>query len=98
MDSSVTYSNRIWIVGAGETLDFASSGNQNTGAQVTITRMTLSPLTISLQGGQVIIEWFGVGTLQRKSEMSGLWEDVIGAESPFVITAPTAERYYRLKL
>lgn len=98
MGSSVTHSNLIWVAGAGETLDFASGGNQNTGAQIMITRTTLSPLTISQQGGQIIIEWLGVGTLQRTSELTGSWEDVTGAESPFIISAPTANQYYRLKL
>ncbi|MCC6232277.1 MAG: hypothetical protein IT580_06505 [Verrucomicrobiales bacterium] len=39
--------------------------------------------------GSITIEWTGAGTLQSATSVSGPWQDVAGASSPYVLT-PTA--------
>jgi hypothetical protein len=53
-------------------------------------------LSISKDGGDVVIAWTGPGTLQSAQEVTGEWSDVENAESPYRVPAAGDRRYYRL--
>jgi hypothetical protein len=50
-----------------------------------------------LSAGTVILTWTGTGTLQSASSVTGPWADVAGASSPFTVTAPTGNKFYRIR-
>lgn len=55
------------------------------------------PLTIGSSGGQVTITWPGSATLQACGDLAGgSWTNVPAATSPYVISNPTGQLYFRL--
>ncbi len=63
----------------------------NTGAGVRV------PLAITNAAGKTIVTWFGSGLLQSSTNVSGPYNLVPGATSPYTNNA-TGATYYRLKL
>jgi hypothetical protein len=58
------------------------------------------PLTITRQGGNLVLIWPGTWVLQTKSALGGpsAWSDISGATSGYVIPAPLQnEAYFRLR-
>jgi Immunoglobulin domain/Immunoglobulin I-set domain/Bacterial Ig-like domain len=55
------------------------------------------PLNIGYSGGQVQVLWTGPGTLQAIGSLSSQnWTNVPGATSPYTITTPTGQLFFRL--
>lgn len=54
------------------------------------------PLAISQAGGQVTVTWPGTGTLESAPAVTGPWNPVAGAASPYSVPATAAATYYRL--
>jgi hypothetical protein len=50
-----------------------------------------------LQGGQIKLEWAGVGTLQTTTNMAGPWSDIPGTVSPYLAPATNAAQFFRVK-
>ena len=53
-------------------------------------------LSISLEGGEVVITWTS-GVLQSSMVVTGPYEDVAGATSPYATTPDQGETYFRLR-
>jgi hypothetical protein len=70
-----------------------------TSAPGTTTATVNPPASLSIQfsGGDAILTWTG-GTLQSATNVSGPWDDIIGATSPRTNTPAAAQEFYRLKL
>lgn len=67
-------------------------------ALVTVPGSPLGRITIqSVAGNKVALEWDQPGTLQIRSSLTGgAWANVPGAVSPYVISAPGTQSYFRL--
>lgn len=50
-----------------------------------------------LQEGQVRLEWGGGGTLQTATNLTGLWNEVSGATSPYLSPMTNTAQFFRLK-
>jgi len=50
-----------------------------------------------LQGGQLRLEWAGVGTLQTATNVLGPWSGVSNAVSPYLSPTTNSARYFRVK-
>ncbi len=64
------------------------------------TTVTVNPpasVTIQSLAGNVILSWPG-GTLQTATDLSGPWDDVIGAASPRTNPAAAQQEFYRLRM
>ncbi|MEM2352178.1 MAG: hypothetical protein QXT26_07200 [Thermoproteota archaeon] len=54
--------------------------------------------SINLTGdGKIRIEWEGIATLQQADEITGPWQDVQGASSPYVVIPEGRRKFFRLK-
>jgi hypothetical protein len=53
--------------------------------------------SIALADGQVTIEWSQDGTLQSADAVTGPWEDIAGATSPYQTPSEGPAKYYRLQ-
>ena len=53
---------------------------------------------VVVQGGNLILEWTGGGTLQAADNVNGPWTDVAGATSPRTVSPAGARKFYRIKL
>jgi uncharacterized repeat protein (TIGR03803 family) len=56
-----------------------------------------STLTITRSGTQDILSWLGGGTLQSSTNVSGIYQTVLGASSPFTVTPTNQANFYRVK-
>jgi len=55
------------------------------------------PVNIGYTGGQVQVSWAGPGTLQATESLSSQnWTNVPGATSPYTVTTPTGQLFFRL--
>jgi hypothetical protein len=50
-----------------------------------------------LQGGQILLDWVGGGTLQTSGSVLGPWNDVTGAVSPYLNPTTNAAQYFRVR-
>jgi len=58
---------------------------------------SVPPLTIQFNGTTATISWTGSGfILQEASSVAGLYNNLPAATSPYVISPPTGNRFYRL--
>jgi hypothetical protein len=66
---------------------------------IMVTLTTPGPLSVALQGGNVVISWTGGGTLQTAPAVSGnTWTDLSSATSPYTVVSPTVgAAFYRLR-
>ncbi|MFO1499238.1 MAG: LamG-like jellyroll fold domain-containing protein [Verrucomicrobiota bacterium] len=53
-------------------------------------------LTLTRNNGQLILTWIS-GTLQQSPDVTGSWQDIAGATSPYPVTPSGERRFYRLK-
>ena len=49
------------------------------------------------EDGKVVITWEGTATLQQADEVTGPWEDVPDATSPYTVTPTGKKKFFRLK-
>ncbi len=61
----------------------------------TVGELRFTAITQTAQGVQ--LEWTGGGTLQAADAVTGTWQELTGASSPYTTTASGAMRYFRLK-
>ena len=59
----------------------------------------VSPATMSvlLQDGNMIVTWSEPGTLQGAEEITGPWNDVVGASSPHPVAPDSTAMFYRVR-
>jgi hypothetical protein len=50
-----------------------------------------------LQGGQLRLEWVGVGTLQTTTNLAGPWSNLSGAVSPYLTPTTNSAQFFRVK-
>ena len=50
-----------------------------------------------IQEGKVRLEWGGGGTLQAATNLTGLWNNVFGATSPYLSPMTNAAQFFRVK-
>jgi hypothetical protein len=67
---------------------FAQGGSFVVGASVEI--------HITIIGGDVRLDWTGVGILQSADSVTGPWTDVIGASNPYLTVAGGQGMFYRI--
>lgn len=53
-------------------------------------------LQVKLVGGNIVVNWSGAA-LESSASVTGPWSQVAGAAHPHTITAPTGNRFFRLK-
>jgi len=53
-------------------------------------------LTVSAQGGSVVISWTGAGTLEEATAVSGPWTAIENASSPYSVTPDAGAKFYRV--
>ena len=61
----------------------------------TVVELKFTAISKTAQG--VKLEWTGIGTLQAADAVTGAWQDVTGASSPYTTPASGAMKYFRLK-
>lgn len=61
--------------------------------------VTPTRLTVTNQGGDVVVTWTGEGTLQQTDSFTGTWTDVPAAVSPYTVPADSLaqHKFYRLR-
>jgi len=81
----------------GQTLSMHTDGNP--GSKLTLTRINYMPTMLSMTvfGGDVILNW-PAGTLQQSTNVDGVFNDVIGAVSPYTNAVTGPQRFFRLKV
>ncbi len=57
----------------------------------------IPPISLQFADGNAILSW-PAGTLQSTTNLPGIWEDVIGATSPYTNPPAVPQLFYRLKL
>jgi hypothetical protein len=94
---AVTFANVA--ASAGQTLSLHTDGAG--GSQIALTRISYAvvPVSISLtrSGNNVILTW-PVGTLQEATVITGSFNDVLGATSPYTNSISGARKFYRIKV
>ena len=55
-------------------------------------------LSVGLSGGNLSISWAGGGTLQYANDLAGPWNDLEGANSPYLAPPDAPQRFYRVKI
>jgi hypothetical protein len=55
------------------------------------------PISFQFSDGNTILTW-PAGTLQHATNLPPIWEDVIGASSPFTNPPTLPQVFYRLRL
>lgn len=58
---------------------------------------TPTSLVISRDGGSVVISWSGAGTLEVADDVTGAWNPLPEAASPYTVTPNATRKFYRLK-
>jgi hypothetical protein len=56
------------------------------------------PLNSQRVGGQLVLTWIGGGVLQSASTVNGTYTTLVGATSPYTVTNPATQQFFRLKL
>ncbi len=74
-----------------------AGGCTSTRAATTVTVNPPARITAQVLGGRIILSW-PVGTLQSATNLSGFWNDVIGAASPRTNSMAPLQEFYRIKL
>lgn len=64
-------------------------------AQLTVERIRLLPTWAE---GRLSLEWSGTARLQRTDDLSGPWQDVPDARSPYEIVPEAGNRFFRLQI
>jgi len=59
--------------------------------------VNLGPLSVSLNGNNVVLSWPGAGTLQSSTNVASGYGDVSGATSPYTNSIPGPQVFFRLK-
>ena len=54
-------------------------------------------VAIAIEGGEIVISWEGVATLQETADIAGSWNDLVGASSPFRVTPAGNLKFWRLR-
>jgi hypothetical protein len=85
---------------AGQTLSLHTDGNPS--SQLTLTRInyaTAAPVSLSIEksGNNVILTWPS-GTLQSATAVSGTYNDISGATSPYTKSIAAPQMYFRVKV
>ena len=70
-------------------------GGTNSSSIVSAPAPTLSA---SMAGGSLNISWAGGGVLQYADEITGPWNDIEGATSPYQAPTTAPQRFYRVRL
>lgn len=85
---------------AGQTLSLHTDGNPS--SQLTLTRINYAaaaPVTLSITkaGDNVVLTWPS-GTLQSATAVSGNYNDIVGATSPYTNSITGPQMYFRVKV
>ena len=85
---------------AGQTLSLHTDGNPS--SQLTLTRINYAAaapvsLSIAKSGNNVILTWPS-GTLQSATSVSGTYNDISGATSPYTNSITAPQMYFRVKV
>ena len=54
-------------------------------------------MSISIQDGNVIVSWTEPGILQEAAKVTGPWNNVAGAGSPYTVTPDSRVMFYRVR-
>jgi glucose/arabinose dehydrogenase len=89
------------LLATGDSLfvaDLATNGSLGSGIGVIyqIKSLVLPPVTVTRSGGEVELTW-SFGTLQSASNVTGPWEDVNNATSPYSVDAGQSPRFFRTR-
>ncbi len=57
----------------------------------------VGPLVLRFEGGELRIEWGGVGVLESASEVEGPFAVIVGASDPFVVQPDQAQQFFRVR-
>jgi hypothetical protein len=68
--------------------------------QIATTTTVVGPTidSITLQNGNIVVQWTGAATLEAAPAVTGPWGPVAGATSPYQATASQGMQFFRLKL
>ena len=80
----------------------ATLGTATTTVNILENYPTLTPpveagLTIRQEGGVNVLTWTGDGQLQRADEVTGPWQTLTAARSPWPVQSPVPVSFYRVK-
>ena len=68
------------------------------GLEIVLAQGPLAELHAVKEGNNVMISWEGAGQLQTRTSLTtGDWEDVTDATSPYTVTNPTGQAFFRLR-
>jgi archaellum component FlaG (FlaF/FlaG flagellin family) len=91
----------VWMREDGFVFDklvLSSNPNYNpTGTGPAESTLSAPPLLITHSGADLTFTWTGGGTLQSSTNVVGLYEDVVGATSPWTVTPSGTQKFYRVK-
>lgn len=62
-----------------------------------VTPGTLRFTSIVLEGNHVVLQWFGLGTLEEAPDLGGPWNTSANQYNPQVVTVSGGNRFYRLR-
>jgi len=89
------------LLATGDSLfvaDLATNGSLGSGLGVIyqIKSLVLPPVSVTRSGGQIQLTW-SFGTLQSAASVTGPWNDVNNATSPYSIDAGQSPRFFRTR-
>jgi hypothetical protein len=67
--------------------------------QIATTTTVIGPTidSITLQNGKIVVQWTGTATLEAAPAVTGPWNTVVGAASPYQTTPSQTMQFFRLK-
>jgi hypothetical protein len=81
----------------GPSLTWDASALYTSGVIAVVTRPPIPPISYTFQSGTLSLTWPGSGVLQSAPEVTGIYTNIPGATSPFVIThLSEPAQFYRL--
>ena len=91
------------LLATGDSLfvaDLCTNGSLNSGSGLgviyQIKSLVLPPVSVTRSGGQVELTW-SFGTLQSAGSVTGPWNDVNNATSPYSVDADQSPRFFRTR-
>ena len=86
MNSARHFRRWCWVVGGLCAAACSSGLAQNTNGN----------LALSKAPTNLLLTWTGVGTVQSRSALNGVWSDLLEAASPLQVAATNGQQFFRL--